>query len=499
MVTKESVHIDFRVLAEKAGIGMAVLDGSFRFIYVNPRLSELLGFENDELTSLACMEISHPDDLDEIMHDLEQLKRGESREISLRKRFRCKNGDYLWTRYTVSHAGKMGDISDAYIGVVERSGFGSVPDSDFRQIFQNTPDMIFVTDREKMLIDFNSSFVKATGYGHSELTGKKLETLMADESRSVLNEVFSTIEKGEKYNDYTLRTIRKDGRSLHMLVTTVPQYKNGDFVSAWSIARDVTDKKRGQMEANRINKQLIEKNRELEQIVYVTSHDLRSPLVNIQGFTQELEISIQDLKKLLETMSIPEKYRNEIEYIVDTEIPESIDYINSGTYKMDQLLKGLLTISRLGRRPLEKVELDMNSVVKEIAKSLEFQLKEEGISLETDPLPPCIADESQILQVFSNLLDNAIKYMREDEKGKIRISGEKISSGVRYMVSDNGRGIPKDKHERVFEIFYRDEQGESGDGLGLTIVRKVIEKHMGEVSIESSLNQGTSVIITIPN
>lgn len=499
MDVKEKEQPDFRLMAEKAAVGMALMDESLRFIYVNPHMLDVLGYDSDELVGVSCEDISHPEDLDEIRKTFNALENHNSGSMSVKKRYRCKNGEYLWTRYTISMAGKMGEHSETYIGIMEKPGLASMPDTAFRTVFQDLPDMIFITDRENKLIDFNTSFVSSSGYDQAELVGKKLKYFFAEESQSALNAMLESIEhKGERQKE-ELRFRTKKETSLHLQITMIPQHNDGVFNSAWSIARDLTDIRKGSIEMNSINKQLIEKNRELEQIVYVTSHDLRSPLVNIQGFNQELEISMQDLKKVLGSMSLPEKYASEIEYIIDTEMPESIDYINSGIYKMDRLLKGLLTISRLGRLQLEKEVLDMNALVLELTKSYEYQLKENGIKLQCEQLPPCRADESQILQVFSNLIDNSIRYMREDVAGEIRIFGEASNSGVKYVVSDNGKGIPEDKRERVFEIFYRDEQSESGEGLGLTIVRKVIEKHLGDVTIDAGEDHGTIVSFTIPN
>jgi signal transduction histidine kinase len=225
---------------------------------------------------------------------------------------------------------------------------------------------------------------------------------------------------------------------------------------------------------------------------------LRSPLVNIQGFSQELEISVRNIKNILGHIEIPGDHIDEINLVINQEIPEALDFIKNGICKMDSLLKGLLSISRLGRRPLEKKRVSMNALVEQVVNSFIYQIREKGITLEVEALPDCIGDEGQLNQVFSNLLDNAIKYLDENRQGIIRITGKKEKKRLSYAVEDNGIGIPRNKQEKIFEIFHKHEPGRTGEGLGLTIVRKIMEKHQGNVEVESEPGKGSRFIITLP-
>ena len=148
----------------------------------------------------------------------------------------------------------------------------------------------------------------------------------------------------------------------------------------------------------------------LEQIIFVTSHDLRSPLVNVQGFSQELLFSLDDIKKVLEDVSLTKEQNDSLELIMDDDIPSAIRFIKSGAEKMDQLLTGLLKLSRLGRAKLHITQLNTSEMLEKILASVQFQIKEYGVKVEVGPLPNCFGDTLQINQVFSNLIDNAIKY-----------------------------------------------------------------------------------------
>ncbi|MFV2081245.1 MAG: ATP-binding protein [bacterium] len=245
--------------------------------------------------------------------------------------------------------------------------------------------------------------------------------------------------------------------------------------------------------------QLNEKNEELEQIVYVTSHDLRSPLVNIQGFSRELETIIIHLEEILKDEDLSAGTKDEIARLLNEDVPEALGFILGSTDKMDALLKGLLRLSRLGRASLMIESIDMNFLIKEIVNSFEHQIKEKNVTLKVDDLFPATGDITQINQVFSNLLDNAIKYLDPNKPGKISITGEKRGNEVIYCVEDNGIGFAPEFRRKIFEIFHRlDPSHGSGDGLGLTIVRKILDRHGGRIWTESTSGKGTRFYVALP-
>lgn len=246
--------------------------------------------------------------------------------------------------------------------------------------------------------------------------------------------------------------------------------------------------------------QLKDKNQELEQIVYVTSHDLRSPLVNIQGFSSELAGIFKRVDELASKEKLSDEDRGELDSLLNNEAPESLNYIHRSVEKMDILLKGLLKLSRLGRAALEIGILDMNTLMKEVAASFEFQIKDRSATLVVENLPPAMGDKHQINQVFSNLIENALKYFDPDRKITIRISSEQKEDQVVYCVSDNGQGFSDEFTNKVFEIFHRLEPAKSsGDGLGLSIVRKIVEKHRGTTWAESEPGTGSKFFVSLPS
>ncbi|OGQ94221.1 MAG: hypothetical protein A2521_05575 [Deltaproteobacteria bacterium RIFOXYD12_FULL_57_12] len=244
---------------------------------------------------------------------------------------------------------------------------------------------------------------------------------------------------------------------------------------------------------------LAEKNKELEQIVYITSHDLRSPLVNVQGFSRELEQSLADLTAVLKDARLAAEHQEILSRCLDKDIPESLRYIRTGITKMDTLLAGLLKFSRLGRAISEVKEIDMNALLAEVAVSFEYQIKETGARLEISDLPPCMGDAARINQVFANLIDNSLKYCDQNRPEWIKITGQKEGDWYVYRVEDNGIGVAPGHQDKVFELFYRlDPSRTKGDGLGLSIVRKIMEMHRGTVTMVSELGQGCKITLRFP-
>jgi PAS domain S-box-containing protein len=245
-------------------------------------------------------------------------------------------------------------------------------------------------------------------------------------------------------------------------------------------------------------KEIQSKNNELESIVFVASHDLRSPLINIQGFAGELGKSCRDLTVLLgrETLN----NTRDIRRILDEDVPESLNFITAGTSKMDSLVKGLLQIARIGTIQLHIEPLDMNRLLENVLNTIQYQMREYDIDIQIGDLPPCFGDWTQLNQVFSNLIDNAIKYRHPNRRPLIEIAGQIQNKRSVYTIRDNGIGIEREHCDKIFEIFHRlNPAGPvKGEGLGLTIVRRTLDRMNGKIIVESEANQGATFIIDLP-
>jgi PAS domain S-box-containing protein len=284
----------------------------------------------------------------------------------------------------------------------------------------------------------------------------------------------------------------------HFIISITPFGRDG-FAT---IFFDISYIKRAQAERERLVGELERKNKELESIVYVASHDLRAPLLNIQGFGQRLGRDCAELASRAEAAAAGDAAAaTAAAGIARERIPRSLEFIRASGIKMDKLIAGLLRLSRTGRAELVRELLDMDRLLGEVAASLAFQAERAGATIRILPLPPCYGDEEQLGQVFSNLIDNAIKYRAPGRHLLVTVSGERLGSESRYAVEDTGVGIAPEHLEKVWELFYRlDPSHESpGEGLGLSLVRRIVERHGGRALVESEPGAGSKFIVVLPS
>jgi signal transduction histidine kinase len=242
-------------------------------------------------------------------------------------------------------------------------------------------------------------------------------------------------------------------------------------------------------------------NEEIQRFAYIVSHDLRSPLVNVMGFTAELEETNKTLAAIMDRaeQEAPHIVTDEMRHARE-DLPEAIGFIRSSTQKMDRLINAILKLSREGRRTLTPELLPMDRILEEIAASLEHRTMELGATIEIEkPLPNLVGDRLAIEQIFSNLLDNAVKYLDPQRRGRIFVRGRKEAQRIIYEVQDNGRGIDPRDHERVFDLFRRSgAQTQPGEGIGLAHVRALVQRLGATIDLESTLGQGTTFRLSFP-
>jgi signal transduction histidine kinase len=238
-----------------------------------------------------------------------------------------------------------------------------------------------------------------------------------------------------------------------------------------------------------------------ERYLYIVTHDLRSPLVNIEGFSREIEHSVETLRLLLkEGAPLSLENRDRLREQLEDEIPSSLDFIFKSIRQMESLLGGLHEISRLLRHPVNPVELDMNRLVE---RAEAVCRKRPGIPdavLSMEPLPSCRADEKLTLTLAEALIDNAFCYLAPDRPGEIHVSGETAKSLCRYRIRDNGIGIAPEHLEKVFEPFKRLglKKGVPGSGLGLARARHIVKRLDGRITLDSRPGRGTIVTFELP-
>ncbi|MCW4114079.1 ATP-binding protein [Aurantimonas sp. MSK8Z-1] len=243
-------------------------------------------------------------------------------------------------------------------------------------------------------------------------------------------------------------------------------------------------------------------NEEIQRFAYIVSHDLRSPLVNVMGFTSELSASLVPLQGLLDKVEAqaPGLASEDAATAVREDLPEAIGFIRSSTQKMDRLINAILRLSREGRRTITPERLDMDAMVAGIVDSLRHRLDEIGAEVRVEtPLPNLVSDRLALEQIVSNLVENAVKYLKPGRPGRVVVRGRRTGERAVIEVEDNGRGIDPRDHERIFDLFRRSgTQDQPGEGIGLAHVRALAYRLGGIVGCDSELDRGAVFRLSLP-
>jgi signal transduction histidine kinase len=260
---------------------------------------------------------------------------------------------------------------------------------------------------------------------------------------------------------------------------------------------------------------LREANGEIQRFAYIVSHDLRSPLVNIMGFTSELEELRGDIFRRIAAlgraaasspaMPVPapaDEAEPELEG-ADKELSqnylEALGFIKSSIAKMDRLITAILNLTRQGRREFEPERVDTRELIEAIVTTVAHQAAEAEAQIRVEPLPDIVSDRLALEQIFSNLIDNAIKYLKPGAPGDISVRGRTKLGFAIFEIADNGRGIDPRDHDRIFDLFRRaGTQDKPGQGIGLAHVRTLVRRLGGTISVASELNNGSTFTITLP-
>lgn len=374
-------------------------------------------------------------------------------------------------------------------------------------------------------LNISSRFAEFLGYEKNQLRSSFTEftsRLHPEEKESILQALEDHLQEHVPFNvEHRMRTKSGEYRWFH----SMGQAKWGPAGTAIRMVGSITDinqQKEAQQTLKRLNDDLLKEvesrkqaekqleetieelkiaNKEMEIFAYITSHDLRAPLISLKGFSEELKISMQIIQPAIEKgIPLLNQDQQEIAKVtIEEDVPQAIKFISSATDKMEHLIASLLKLSRLGQRKLNFTEVNTEQLVKNTINALQHQIKQTHSTVELGPLPNVVADDISIQQIFSNLLDNALKYLDSNRSGKIEITGKQDEQETTFSIKDNGRGIAEEDKDKIFIIFRRLNPDIPGEGLGLAFIKTLVWKHKGKITFNSVVGQGTEFIFTISN
>ena len=298
--------------------------------------------------------------------------------------------------------------------------------------------------------------------------------IIAKEDISLSEEKLKQRRKG-KTGSYELRIKNKKGQKRYWLVSGAPNYDmEGNLIGSIGVNFDITEIKNLQNQKGRLLSQLEKSNDELHEYAHVVSHDLKSPLRSINALVSWLKADNEDK---FDKVSL-----------------QNLALIETTLEKMDQLISDVLEYSSIGSDNNEQTEVDLNILIDDL---IQFLYKPEHVEIKVlSKLPVVLGDKTKLQQLFQNLMSNGIKFI-DKEKGYVKINVEDIGSHYKFSIEDNGIGIDKEYHSKIFKVFQSVNKREDSTGIGLSIVQKIIELHQGEIWLESKLNEGTTFFFTL--
>jgi signal transduction histidine kinase len=394
-----------------------------------------------------------------------------------------------------------------------------------RAIFNSANFSSIATDANGVIQIFNVGAERMLGYTAAEVMNKITPADISDPQELIARAKALSVELGTPITPgfealvfkasrgiediYELTYIRKDRSRFPAVVSVTALRDAQDAVIGYLlIGTDNTARKLVEAEQKKLDQRLrdqtallSEANEEIQRFVYIVSHDLRSPLVNIMGFASELDYLRKQIFEKIGALraQVGGEQDSEGDAALLREVEEALSFIKSSVAKMDRLIGALLKLSREGQRQFQPEFIDMSQLLQSTLEALAHQTRDVNAKIEIGELPAINSDRLAIEQVFSNLLDNAVKYLRPNVPGIIEVLATESDGVVTYEVRDNGRGIDAKDSDRIFDLFRRSGiQDRPGDGIGLAHARTLVRRLGGALNVESEPNRGTVFKVILP-
>ena len=393
-------------------------------------------------------------------------------------------------------------------------------------IVDASPLSILAIDRQGQVTLWNPAAESLFGWKREEVLGQQ-PPHVPEPDREAFQKMLDHEFQGEAFREFDTRRQTKAGELVEVAAWTAPLKVDGETVGGLHILSDITERKkleraREQLaalleakvaertaELEQTNRELTARNAENELFVYSVSHDLRSPLVNLQGFSQELRYSCEEIRNLLKDPQTPLAVRDSITAVLDGDVNEAIYYIQTAVTNLSDILMSLLKLSRAGRLEYHWEAVEMRAILSQVLTGAMAEVRNRKASVEIHVNSTVSGDRQALEQAFSHLVSNALRYSKPDVPPQIEI-GElphgaetdvsvDASRSITYYVRDNGLGIPTEHQSKVFQAFQRlHPAAPAGEGIGLALTRRIIERHGGKIWFQSEAGVGTTFFVALP-
>lgn len=496
-LSEEAIHLEQQAtksklenILERITDAFVALDSEWRYTYVNQRAGHILNRDPEELIGKNIWE-EFPEGIGQEFHRAYYQAVSEQRMIQLEEYYLPWN-KWFESRIYPSSEGLLIFFQDitarkqAEIALIQS-------EQRYRSLAIASAQIIWFSDANGKTVGDTSAWQQLTGQTDAEIKGLGWLEAIHPDSRERVHQSWLHAVATQSLYEQVQPTRTLDGSYRDFWVRGVPVREADGTVREWiGTCTDITERKRAEealqqakaeleIKVQERTRDLMCSNQELELFASVASHDLQEPLRAISGFTQLL---MQDLPAEL----LDESTREYMHWIVD------------GTQRMQQLIHDLLAYSRVGTHDLVLAPTDCNEVLEQVLRNLQVAIAENDAAIFHDSLPVVIADKTQLVQLFQNLIGNAIKFRRK-ESPRVYIRVEQTASEQIFSIRDNGIGIQSRYLEQIFEVFKRlhTRQEFPGTGIGLAICKKIVDRHGGHLWAESKPDEGTVFYFTLPN
>ena len=476
----------FRKLAETTGVGIVMFDKKRKIIYANKYAKITMGYRERELRGKDIMKFIHPDFRKRTAERFVKRIEGHKKLPNFELQVLTGSGKCRWFDYRGALINYEGEpaVLGTFIYIDERKRFEQAlveSEEKFRTISEQSAQGVAIVQGEKVKY-INKAFGKIHEADPKELRkeGQKglLKFIHPDDKVRAINEINSPFLPG-KTKKHQFRIITSGGKVRWVESYAKKINYEGDRANFVTVV-NITSLKKAEKELVDTVNELKRSNEELQNFAYVASHDLQEPLRMVSSYVQLLQ----------------RRFGNRMGPDAD----EFIGYAVEGAERMRKLINDLLEYSRIGTRGREFSRVDINGVIEDVERNLGNVIEKKEAEIIKEGLPVINADEVQMIQLFQNLISNAIKFAKKGEKPVVKITAKKKGNKWLFSVEDNGIGIKKEYFSKIFDIFQRlhGKEEYSGTGIGLTICRKIIERHQGNIWVRSAAGKGTVFYFTIP-
>ncbi|WP_049924091.1 PAS domain S-box protein [Halopiger djelfimassiliensis] len=466
---RERALAKYETLVETMEDGVYTIDGAGEFTAVNEAYTELTGYDREELLgSHASLVADEP-----AMERAQQVAEDDDETSTVEAELETKSGDRVPVEATVTgfttdengreRVGVVRDVSERK----ERRRRLEESEQRYRTLAENFPNgLVALFDEGLRYTAAGGELIDELGIDRTDAIGRPITERYSEEFLAEVEPHFRAALEGEE------RSFEVTYHGRELLAHTLPVRAGGEIQSGMLVVQDVTERKE-------YERKLEASNERLEQFAYAASHDLQEPLRMVTSYLGLIEQRYADA--------------------LDEDGEEFIQFAVDGAERMSDMIDGLLEYSRVETRgePFEPV--DLRDVVEDVRRDLELQIAETDAEITVESLPRVRGDGNQLRQVFQNLVANALEYSG-DESPRVTVSAERDGTEWVISVSDEGIGIDPADADRIFEIFQRlhSREEHDGTGLGLTLCRRIIERHGGRIWVESEPGEGTTFSMTLP-